>query len=149
MGYYMRFVSTDNRSLLLPELLEVLLADDPDYAFKYDEPSHRISGILIHSGRAVAELEVNVPGDGLFDEERDELVEAAAAGDGAGKPRILEALRSATWLLAIRVLSGDQDTEDVLALLDPVWNWLHLNRDGIVNADGEGFYEGRDLVLEC
>jgi hypothetical protein len=35
-----------------------------------------------------------------------------------------------------------------LGLLSPLWDWLLANRSGLIQADGEGFYEGRNLILE-
>ena len=40
---------------------------------------------------------------------------------------------------------GDHD--EALELLDIVWDWLFTHRSGLLQADGEGFYEGEELIL--
>ena len=29
-----------------------------------------------------------------------------------------------------------------------MWHWLTANRQGLIQADGEGFYQGEELVLD-
>jgi hypothetical protein len=35
-----------------------------------------------------------------------------------------------------------------LKAIDPLWRWLHANRRGLLQADGEGYYDAKGLVLE-
>jgi hypothetical protein len=37
--------------------------------------------------------------------------------------------------------------EQTLSLLDPLWHWLQEHHRGLVQADGEGFYEHQRLIL--
>ena len=55
----------------------------------------------------------------------------------AAKDRVLAVLGSTKRTVAVRV--GDHD--DALDLLDSVWDWLFEHRSGLLQADGEGFYE--------
>lgn len=71
MGYYMRFVSTDARPVVPAELRDALAAVSPAYNVEIDDFAATIS----YDGDVIAHVEINVPGDGLFDQERAELIE--------------------------------------------------------------------------
>jgi hypothetical protein len=90
---------------------------------------------------------MNVPGDGLFEEERDELIEFAEDGNEAQKRRVIDMLRAAREIVAVQVLFGNGDTGWTLDRLSPLWTWLQSNRRGLIQADGEGYYDGHDLIL--
>ena len=85
-------------------------------------------------------------GDGDAEEERDELIEFAEEGNEAQKRRVIDTLRAAREIVAVQVLFGNGDTVWTLDRLSPLWTWLQSNRRGLVQADGEGYYEGDDLV---
>ena len=104
---------------------------------------------ILHDGATIAHVEINVPDDGLFDQEREELVEfvTEAEGDPPSKARVLGALGSARAIVAAQVLYGKGDTEATLASLDPLWTWLFQNRSGLLQADAEGYYDAEGIVL--
>ena len=145
MGYYMRYVSTDQRPVTAAELRNALLATGPGYDIQVDD----VAATIIHAGVTIAHVEINVPGDGLFDEERDELVEFAVntTGDLAAKERVLQTLRMAQTIVATQVLFGTGENDSTLRRLDPLWAWLFRNRQGLLQAEGEGYYDVRGLVL--
>jgi hypothetical protein len=146
MGYYMRFISTDTRPITPAELRSALVAADPGYDIEVDD----IAATINHSGVTIAHVEINIPGDGLFDEERDELVEFAtdSSDDRSAMARVVATLRSARSIVAAQVLFGTGDAEQTLARLDPLWAWLLQNRQGLVQADSEGYYDARGMVLK-
>lgn len=144
MGYYMRFIVADERPVTLADVQGALSDAGADYEIDGEETEATVS----YRGHRVGHLTLNVPGDGLFDEERDELVEFAEDGNGRGKRRVIDILRAARSIVAVQVLFGDGDTERTLTALDPLWRWLHANRRGLLQADGEGYYEGPELILE-
>ncbi len=89
-----------------------------------------------------------MPGDGLFEEERDELIELVEGGDDAPtRGRVVSTLRIARAIVAVQVLFGDGDTDETLDRLVPLWTWLQANRRGLIQADGEGYYDGPKLIL--
>lgn len=145
MGYYMRFVSTDARPVVPAELRDALAAVSPTYNVEIDDLAATIS----YDGDVIAHVEINVPGDGLFDQERAELVEFAnaVAGDEAAKTRVVNTLQTATGIVAAQVLFGTGHTETTLARLDPLWVWLFGNRTGLLQADDEGYYDPSHVVL--
>ena len=65
VGYYMRFVSTDARDITATELRDALLAVEPGYEVLVDDTV----ATILHDGATIAHVEINVPGDGLFDQE--------------------------------------------------------------------------------
>jgi hypothetical protein len=144
LGYYMRFIVADERPVTLADVQAALTEDDADYKIDGEEMEATVS----YRGHRVGHLTLNVPGDGLFDAERDELVEFAEDGTGGGKRRVIDTLRAARGIVAVQVLFGDGDSERTLTALDPLWHWLRANRRGLLQADGEGYYEGPELILE-
>ena len=146
MGYYMRFINTDTRPITAAHLRSALVGADPGYDIEIDDTAATIN----HSGVTIAHVEINTPGDGLFDEERDELVEFAsdASGDRSAMARVVATLRAATSIVAAQVLFGTGDVEQTLTRLDPLWTWLLQNRQGLVQADSEGYYDASGIVLK-
>lgn len=145
MGYYMRFVGTDE-PLSSKGMQEVFRAAGAGYDVQVDATA----GTIVHEGATIAHVEINIPGDGLFDGEREELIEfaAEAKGSSSARTRVLTTLRSATYLVAAQVLFGSGDTEATLRRLDPLWSWLFRHRHGLLQADGEGYYDANGLILE-
>ena len=128
----------------MAELGDALRAAGPGYEVQADGEA----ATIVHAGTAIAQLEINTPGDGLFDEEREELPGFATEAHGPGKARVLSALRDARAIVAAQVLFGTGETESTLARLDPLWKWLFRNRRGLLQADAEGYYDERGLVLK-
>ena len=144
MGYYMRYIVADERPVDLSEINQAVgptgseISRDPDATV----------GLLPHEGTPIAQLEINVPGDGLFDTELRELLEFVEDAEGSAKHRVVTALQSARAIVAAQVLFGTGDTETTLSALDPVWQWLMRNRRGLLQADGEGCYDAEGLILQ-
>jgi hypothetical protein len=140
----MRYVVVDERPITLDDVRRAFAAEEEDYAVEG-------AGVEVHvglDGRSIAQVAINIPGDGSFDDERAELIESAAAGEGAGKATVLETLRGARTIVAVQVLLGQGDSEETLEALAPLWSWLQDNRRGLLQADGEGYYDADGLILE-
>jgi hypothetical protein len=117
MGYYMRFTISDDQAIDVEELAAAVLAAGSGYDVVVDAETMAIS----HCGARVAHIEVNVPADGLFEDERDELMETAAktAGEESAKARVVDALRKARAMVVAQVLYGTGDSDTTLERLDP------------------------------
>jgi hypothetical protein len=139
MGYYLRFLSEDDRPSALGEIVSGLRNADPGFELGED-------GGLKRGDELLAQLEVNKAGDALFETEIDELRKEAEPG-GAAARAVTTRLESVTAVLAVRVLWQQRTAEQTLDLLGPLWEWLLANRRGLIQADGEGFYEGQELIL--
>lgn len=60
---------------------------------------------------------------------------------------MLARLESVTAILAVRVLWQERTAEQTFTKLDRMWRWLQSHHRGLVQADGEGFYESQRLIL--
>ena len=146
MGYYLRYVVADERPVSVADVQRAFAGAGARYRVEAQSDVGRAATIL-YDGQPVAELEINEPGDGLFEDEREELLEEAADAEGRGKRGVLSALRGARRIVAAQVLLGGGEATAALARLAPLWEWLAANRRGVLQADGEGYYDGGELVL--
>ena len=147
MGYYMRYIVTDKRDLDLQLIEDSLRRSDSAFAVA-NRQTKRIAGDLIHGEEILAQVEINRPGDGLFEDEIEELLECAQDGEGKGKEQVIDCLKKAKAILAVQVLFQDREAEDALERIESLWSWLFKNRKGLLQADGEGYYRGATLILE-
>ena len=144
MPYYMRYFVADPRGVSFADLCEAIQTVDP----KYDLPAEGNVSELRFDGDIYGQLEINVPGDGLFDAEVQEHVENAQY-NGAGQiDRVVNILRSAKATLCVQVLNQGRESDFTLERIAPLWAWLFLNRPGILHAGGEGYYDEDDLIVE-
>ena len=140
----MRYIVVDERPVAINDVRRAFAVEDEDYLVEGEDPE---AGVAL-DGRMIAHVTINVPGDGLFEDERAELSEAAEEGEGPGKANVLETLENARAILAVQVLFGNSDTDETLDALAPLWSWLQDNRRGLLHADGEGYYDANGLILE-
>jgi len=147
MGYYMRFFATESKQLTL-ELLESALRQlDGKYAITERDSAGYESGLLTYAGELFGQISINAPGDGMFDEEIEEFREEVSSTSHPRMPYVLSVLKQTTTIFAVQVLFFDRETEDTLIRIDPIWEWLSANYTGLHQADGEGFYEGTELIF--
>jgi len=147
MGYYMRFITTDERDVTLSQLDSVLKHSSDAYSIERDK-SDDLEGLIKHNQEKYAQIEINVPGDGLFEEEIEELIDFVSDASGPRKVQVSHALKSARAIVAVQVLFQMRITEETLSKLDPLWTWLLENRKGLLQADGEGYYDKSGLILK-
>ena len=144
MGYYMRYIVSDDRTIGLEDIRAVFAQAGTGYEVEGEE----VGATIAYEGKPIGHVTLNVPGDVLFDEERDELIEFAQDGNNkSAKDRVINTLRVARAIVAVQVLFGDGDSDRTLDRLIPLWTWLQANRHGLVQADGEGYYDGQELIL--
>ena len=137
----MRFITTDTAETT-PSILEQALKEtDSEYSIAD-------SGELKHGDDVYAVVEVNRPGDSLFAEEIGELREFVEAVRGKRKADILRTLDNAKAIVAVQVLFGGRESEATLEKLDPLWEWLMSHRKGLLQADGEGYYDQTGPILK-
>jgi hypothetical protein len=87
----MRYIVVDERPITVADVRRAFAVEEEDYLVDGEDPE---AGVAL-DGRTFAHVTINVPGDGLFDDERAELIEAAEAGEGPGKANVLETLANA------------------------------------------------------
>ena len=147
MGYYMRYITTDPADISILLLEEVLRAVDDQYSFRNVHTQPREFADLMHSDGLYGQIEINRPGDGLFEEELEELSEFLETAGGRSKRRVVRTLAAAKAIVAVQVLWQGRGTEATLDKIGPLWDWLFRNREGLLRADGEGYYDRRGLII--
>jgi len=144
----MRFLTTDPNRITLSTIETALKQADVAYAITDRISRRREAGTLTYAGGVYGQIELNRSGDGLFDEEIKELREGAEEATGRGKKKVLKALDTAKTIVAIQVLFQDRETEETLRKLDPIWLWLFENWSGLLQVDGEGWYDRTRQILQ-
>ncbi len=56
-------------------------------------------------------------------------------------------LQEAQATVAVRVLSQGRETGATLEKIDPLWDWLFDEYRGLLQADGEGYYDANGQIL--
>lgn len=147
MPYLMRFFDGSADPLSLRDLESALKQVNDSYRIELSEKSSGSFGHLFLGDDVYAELEVNVPGDEMFDEELDELLAELQEAENPNRPRVEQVLKDARRVIAIGVLWQAREVEPTLKVIDPIIDWLTRTRQGLLQADGDGYYEKGELVL--
>lgn len=124
------------------EVQAAFLSASQGYALTADEP-----GVLSFAGSEIAVLEFSYPGDELFQEEIEEFMECLE-GSFFKRRRVEKCLKNCKGILVVQVLLGGKQHNETLDRLAPLWQFLMKRSKGLIQADGEGFYEGTKLILE-
>ena len=85
------------------------------------------------------------PGDGIFEEEREEQLELLP-GEIEDPEELEEALgltRAAEAAMVAQLLQGGEG-QDSDARLDTLWHWAFATLGGVLQVDGEGAYTGME-----
>ena len=144
----MRFVVADDKEVSLSKINSGLKQIDAGYSIEFGDDADD-AGDLTFNGDIYGALEINRPGDGLFDEEIDELKEFLEDAEGERKPEVLQTLNDAKVIIALQVLQQGRATqEETFVRIDPLWEWLFANYKGLMQADAEGYYDAEELILE-
>jgi len=153
MGYYVRAFCTSRTVPTLTEVENALRRTLPAVRFDTDDAKDsadwRNAEFYYSEARKpiVVEINVNDGPESLVVAERQEFIEEIRDLDDSGaKARVIDHLRRANYIVLCQLL-GDIDESGFEAngqLLD----FFVENHGGLIQADGEGFYEGTDLVVE-
>ena len=157
MGYYVRAFCTQGEP---PPLRPVLafsadhganLALDPSVSKPtLDDGGWEQAGIVYKNHRSPILLEVNRDdsgADSLMREEIEEFMEFLEEAPNDSNRRLVEThLRKTRFIVTAQLLS-DID-EDGYAALGHILTYFVDNNGGMIQADGEGFYEGEEVIVE-
>jgi len=102
MGYYMRYISSDANDITFAWLDEILRKLDREYSIEHG--TGRKLAELRYAGNLYGDIEINRPGDGLFDDEMKELLDGIGGFTAPGKGVVEETLTKARTLVALQVL---------------------------------------------
>jgi hypothetical protein len=148
MGYYMRFFDTSEEPLTTEQIQEALKEEDPSYRLEAPESAKIPQADLYRGDDLFAEIEINQPGEALFEDEIKEMIEFLEEAKGTSRKRVEETLQNAKRIVSIRVLSQGKESDETIAGIEPLWKWLFLTRKGLLQADGEGYYDQNGLIHE-
>jgi hypothetical protein len=146
MGYYMRYFMTDGREITLPIVEAALRSVDPAYQVVVSDWDD--FGDLLYADLKIAVIEINRPDDEIFQDDVAEFQDVVGNGDNPVEQRVRDVLAATRAIIAVEALWEDTNSETTLVRIDPLWDWLYANRDGLSQADGEGFYDRSGLILE-
>jgi hypothetical protein len=121
-----------------------------EQALQQTDPRYSIteSGQLRHGDDLYGLVEINLPDDDLFEEELSELKESVEEVRGARRADVLKTLDEAKAIVAVEVLWQGREPEPTLQKIDPLWAWLFSHRKGLLQADGEGYYDRSGHILK-
>lgn len=154
MSYYMRYVTNSATEPTLAELSEALSTCDDVYRLEARDGAAEVTAALFHGRQRLGTLSVHTIGDELFEDEieglRDGLDAAVEADESLedGADRVMALLEGAQSMVVLQVLFGGKEPEEVLALVDPLWQVLFEDHPGMLQADGEGWHDDSGAVLE-
>lgn len=143
MSYQLRFLITDSGPLDLDDLTAALKAVNRKYRLDLEDGT----GELRLGSEVVGQLRLATPDDETFEDELAMLEEAASEGTGKGEARVADALATVQTILAVEV-PGKVHGREALESLDPLWDYLFNNREGLLQADNEGYYDEDGLIFE-
>jgi hypothetical protein len=147
MGYYMRYLVDDDKEVSLDMIEAVLQRVDPRYSFAAKDVQKEQAELML-GAELYGELEINRRGSDLMDEELGELLEDVEDAQGDGLDRVKRLLQGCRFMVTARVLWQGREPEATLEKIDPLWEWLFSEYRGLMQADGEGYYDRNGQVLE-
>ena len=144
MSYYVRQITTGP----VPKVSDIAagLADGGSTLSIGDVDADGIAP-LMSGPTQIGEVEVNVKGSELFEEEVAEFMEQIEGAKGDVEA-VKAVLGGASSIVAVQVLFGDRDPAQVMDDMAPLMAWLQENCPGLTQADADGFYNGQTQILE-
>ena len=140
----MRFLVTDTTPVDLTALGLAFRTAGRAYKCHFEE----LAGTVSRDGEPFATFEVSHPGNDHFEETLAELEESAADGAGRGEAKVADTLATAQAIVTVHVLQANSGLDQSLSVFEPVREWLFANHAGLIQADGEGYYDRRGLIFE-
>ncbi|WP_020470989.1 hypothetical protein [Zavarzinella formosa] len=148
MAYHMRFFDTSPKPLTITAVETALRVTDPTYRL-VDVGENPIPQASLFLGDAPqGELEINTPGDGVFDNLVKEMLARLANSGHEFREAVETTLTMTQRIITVRISAEEASLDDTLAAIDPLWDWLFDSRQGLLHAEGEGYYEDGEMVLE-
>ncbi len=139
MAYYMQVFVEGQTAPTLSDLRAAYLGS-----------SAQLLGNVIQRGdECYGILSISIWGDNLFEGELDEFRESLEnVRWNFDKMKVQRCLNSAVATVTVQVVFGDREIPLTLSHIDPLFNWLRAHYSGLIQADGEGFYDGSKLIVK-
>jgi hypothetical protein len=144
VGDFIRFILTGAHDLTLESVERGLKEVDPAFSIFVNNAAPT-TGDLVYGSDIYGEIEVNRPEDMEFVEDIQDLRDQLTDMDEASVPTVLQALETATGMLAFQLSeAGHEHYQQV----DPFWDWLFDHYAGLLQIDEEGYYtQGGELLF--
>lgn len=122
---------------------------EPDAAVDLENPNWEQLQIVIAPGHAPLIVDRDCEGNGshVRDEVREFLDVLEAAPNSGAKREVAAQLKRTKQVVCLEVPTSDIDPTG-WAVAHALVRLLVKTSDGLLQADGEGFYRGNDLILE-
>lgn len=146
MGYFMRYFVTDAEPVTLDRLAAALTAHDPAYVLVRD-PQLENFAELRHGQTRLADIELDAPDDDMLLEDVDELRGLLAYATGEAKARVIATLDHLRGAVVVEAYWDGDNPEPTFQKLDPLWDWLFAEVAGLLQTDGEGFWDQNGLIV--
>lgn len=146
MSYYTRYLITDTTSVSLQMIEAGLQSIDPTYFILGDLSSG--IGDLLHGGIVYGQIELNYPNDDIFEDDITELKEILDSTSDPNRQTVEEVIKATRVIVAVEIGWQGLDPEDLIDHIDPLWDWLSANYNGLLQVDHQGFYQGQNLILD-
>jgi hypothetical protein len=155
MPYWMRVFCRKSAAPTPGEILEALSTAklpaqlDPEADIEPSDPHWEQTAFVIagDGGLLVVDRDVGPRGEAVVEEVAEFLLQTRRSPSSKARDRIVEHLKDTKQVFCLQVPTSSIDPTG-WAVAHAVMRFLVASCDGLVHADGEGFYHGNDLVLE-
>jgi hypothetical protein len=148
MGYFMRYfiMGGASGSPTLADLGGALGAIDPTFTLIPDLhlPGY---GQLYHGETLLAEIEINVPDDDVLAEDLEDLRDLLAFSQHPNKDRVIAALDTLQSAVVVEAYWPGTESEAALDKTDLLFDWLFDHYPGLLQMDGQGFFDREAAIL--
>jgi hypothetical protein len=153
MPYYVRAFCTDDSCPSIDQLEATLKRDNPAARLVSDDDRESASWsqaeFYYKEGNqpVIVEINRNHGSESLVAEESQEFIdEIGKPGLSTSKRRVINQLRNTRFIVSCQLL-GDID-DDGYHWNGELLSYFVKNHAGMIQADGEGFYDGHEVIVE-
>ncbi len=147
MGVYCRYFVTDARDVSLADIATALKNIDRRFVVEGLDEGEDATHPLYFNWQLYGNLETYRPGKGPFEEEVNDFIELLTESSAKGKGKAIEGLKRARCTVRVQLLYAGRGLTATFQGLQPLWSWLIENREGMLQADELGFYEGKNVLV--
>ena len=94
-----------------------------------------------------AEIEINASGTDMFGEDLAAKIGELERNGTPNARHVITRLRGSQAIVTLHVLDSALDPDVAWEMLSPVWTVLPAISPGLTQSDGQGFYDGSQLVV--
>ncbi len=143
----MRFFITGGGSVALVELARALHASSEGFAI-VEDGKHAHFGQVMLGDERFGDIELLARGDQDFTDELDDLLDALPSGDDDEVAAVRAQLDKAEQMVLVERRWEGAAPDLYLERATPLWAWLFAHRQGLLQVDHDGYYQGDTCVLE-